>query len=56
MVYVNIEDKNALTSIDAKKAVVVTSWPLTGCEEPSGLAMDLKTADCSPVAATRSWQ
>jgi YVTN family beta-propeller protein len=42
MVYVNIEDKSELTSIDAKKGAVVASWPLTGCEEPSGLAMDRK--------------
>lgn len=42
MVYVNIEDKSELTSIDAKKAAVVKTWPLTGCEEPSGLAMDRK--------------
>jgi DNA-binding beta-propeller fold protein YncE len=43
MVYVNIEDTSELTSIDAKKATVVASWKLTGCEEPSGLAMDLKS-------------
>jgi WD40 repeat protein len=42
MVYVNIEDKSELTSIDAKKATVAATWPLTGCEEPSGLAMDQK--------------
>lgn len=42
MVYVNIEDKSELTSIDAKKAAVVKSWPLAPCEEPSGLAMDQK--------------
>jgi DNA-binding beta-propeller fold protein YncE len=42
MVYVNIEDKSELTSIDAKKAAVAATWPLTGCEEPSGLAMDQK--------------
>jgi len=42
MVYVNIEDKSELTAIDAKKATVTGSWPLTGCEEPSGLAMDQK--------------
>lgn len=40
MVFVNIEDKSELTSIDAKKASVVKSWPLAPCEEPSGLAMD----------------
>lgn len=40
MVYVNIEDKSEVTSIDAKKGAVVKSWPLAPCEEPSGLAMD----------------
>jgi hypothetical protein len=39
-VYVNIEDKNEITAIDARKASVVTSWLLPGCDEPSGLAMD----------------
>ena len=42
MVYVNIEDKSEVTSIDARKAAVVKSWPLAPCEEPSGLAMDQK--------------
>src|SRR5205085_6835716 len=42
IVFVNIEDKSELTSIDARKAAVVNTWPLTGCEEPSGLAMDTK--------------
>jgi DNA-binding beta-propeller fold protein YncE len=41
-VFVNIEDKSEVTSIDAKKAVVIKSWPLAPCEEPSGLAMDQK--------------
>jgi DNA-binding beta-propeller fold protein YncE len=43
MVFVNIEDKSEVTSIDAKKAVVVKSWSLAPCEDPSGLAMDLKS-------------
>jgi DNA-binding beta-propeller fold protein YncE len=44
MVYVNIENEvGEIQSIDAKKAVVVNSWTLTGCAEPSGLAMDPKT-------------
>jgi DNA-binding beta-propeller fold protein YncE len=42
MVYVNIEDKSEIQAIDAKKAAVVSTWPLTGCEEPSGLAIDPK--------------
>lgn len=41
-VFVNIEDTHELTSIDAKKATVIKTWPLTGCEDPSGLAIDLK--------------
>lgn len=41
-VFVNIEDKNEVTVIDAKKAAVVKSWPLAPCEEPSGMAMDQK--------------
>ena len=43
MVYVNVEDKHELLAIDAMKATVTSHWPLEGCEEPSGLAMDTKT-------------
>jgi YVTN family beta-propeller protein len=39
-VYVNIETKNSLVSLDADGTKVKGEWPLTGCEEPSGLAMD----------------
>jgi DNA-binding beta-propeller fold protein YncE len=41
-VFVNIEDKNELTAIDPNKLVVKVTWPLPGCEEPSGLAIDRK--------------
>ncbi|HWY20248.1 MAG TPA: YncE family protein [Candidatus Acidoferrum sp.] len=41
-VFVNIEDKSELTSIDPHKLVVKQSWPLAPCKEPSGLAMDRK--------------
>ncbi len=41
-VFVNIEDKSELTAIASNKLQVKTSWPLTPCEEPSGLAMDKK--------------
>lgn len=41
-VFVNIEDKSELTSIDAKNAKVLKTWSLAPCEEPSGLAMDQK--------------
>ena len=38
--YVNIEDKAIVTAIDVVKHAVAATWPLTGCEEPSGLAFD----------------
>jgi DNA-binding beta-propeller fold protein YncE len=40
--YVNIEDKNAIAVIDPDKHAVLATWPLTGCEEPTGLAFDVK--------------
>ena len=39
-VYVNIEDKNSLAVIDVAANKVVAEWPLPGCEEPTGLALD----------------
>jgi YVTN family beta-propeller protein len=39
-VFVNIEDKNELVEIDAAKLAVARRWPLAGCEDPSGLAID----------------
>jgi YVTN family beta-propeller protein len=39
-VYVNIEDRSELSEIDTHTNKVLATWPLTGCEEPSGLALD----------------
>src|SRR5262249_8328867 len=39
--FVNIETTNELAEIDAKKLAVMRRWPLAGCEEPTGLAIDL---------------
>jgi len=41
-IFVNLEDKSELQSIDARKLEVKSRWPLTPCESPSGLAIDLK--------------
>src|SRR4029077_285977 len=41
-VFVNIEDKSQLLEIDAQKLSILHRWPLTGCKEPSGLAIDQK--------------
>jgi DNA-binding beta-propeller fold protein YncE len=42
-IYVNIEDQSQLVRFDARKLAILNRWPLAPCEEPSGLAMDLKT-------------
>jgi DNA-binding beta-propeller fold protein YncE len=39
-IYVNLEDKNSLAVIDPQKLSVTSVWPISGCEEPSGLAID----------------
>ncbi|HTA65311.1 MAG TPA: YncE family protein [Xanthomonadaceae bacterium] len=39
-VFVNIEDKGELSEIDTSTMKVLATWPLPGCEEPSGLALD----------------
>jgi len=41
-VWVNIEDKSELVSIDPNKLEVKSKWPLAPCTEPSGLAIDKK--------------
>ena len=41
-VWVNIEDKSELVSIDPNKLEVRSKWPLAPCTEPSGLSMDKK--------------
>jgi len=40
LVYVNLEDRNSLAQIDARKATVEKVWPIVGCEAPTGLAID----------------
>jgi YVTN family beta-propeller protein len=42
-IFVNIEDKSELVQFDPQKLAVLHRWPLAPCQEPSGLAMDLKT-------------
>jgi DNA-binding beta-propeller fold protein YncE len=41
-VYVNIEDKNEVAVLDLASRKVTAVWPLTGCERPTGLALDVK--------------
>jgi YVTN family beta-propeller protein len=39
-VFVNIEDKNEITHLDAKSDTVLAEWPIS-CESPSGHAIDI---------------
>ncbi len=41
LIYVNIEDKNQIKTIDTKSLEVMASWSITPGEEPTGLAIDL---------------
>ncbi len=39
-VFVNIEDKNEVVKFDAAGRKAVATWPLPGCESPSGMTID----------------
>jgi DNA-binding beta-propeller fold protein YncE len=39
-VFVNIEDKNEITHIDARSLAVKASWPIAPADSPSGMAID----------------
>ncbi|WP_291101447.1 MULTISPECIES: YncE family protein [unclassified Flavobacterium] len=43
LVYVNIEDKNEIKTINAKTLEVINTWSIVPGDEPSGLAMDTET-------------
>jgi len=52
-VYVNIEDTNEIVEIDAAKASVTKKYALTGCDGPSGLAIDAKNRRLFSVCSNR---
>jgi DNA-binding beta-propeller fold protein YncE len=52
-IYVNLEDKNALAVIDAAKLSVLSVWPIGGCEEPSGLALDAAGRHLFPACSNK---
>ncbi len=39
-VFDNIEDKNVVVALDARSKTLTGTWPLTGCDSPSGMAID----------------
>ncbi|GAC1692320.1 MAG: hypothetical protein PVS2B3_01000 [Steroidobacteraceae bacterium] len=48
-VYVNLEDKGSLAVIDPQRLTVTAVWPIAGCREPSGLAIDAARGYLFPV-------
>ncbi len=52
-IYVNLEDKNSLAVIDPQKLSVTSLWPISGCQEPSGLAIDAARQHLFPVCANK---
>jgi DNA-binding beta-propeller fold protein YncE len=52
-IYTNIEDTSEIAEIDAAGAKVLKKYPLTGCEGPSGMAMDLKGRRIFSVCGNR---
>ncbi len=52
-IYDNLEDSAEIVEIDVAKAAVVKKYPLTGCEGPSGLAMDTKARRLFSVCGNR---
>ena len=41
LIYVNIEDKNEIKTIDTKTLEVINTWSIAPGDEPSGLALDI---------------
>jgi DNA-binding beta-propeller fold protein YncE len=39
-IFVNLEDKAEIVAFDSRSLEVLTRWPLAGCTEPTGLALD----------------
>jgi hypothetical protein len=52
-VYANIEDTSEIVEIDAAGAKVIKKYALTGCEGPSGLAIDAKARRLFSVCGNR---
>ena len=49
IVFDNIEDKNEIVRLDARTDKLTATWPVAGCESPSGLAFDVPGSRLFPV-------
>jgi DNA-binding beta-propeller fold protein YncE len=52
-IYDNIEDTGEIVEIDTAKAAVTKKYALTGCEGPSGMAIDVKARRLFSVCGNR---
>lgn len=52
-IYVNIEDTHEIAEIDLAKSVVTKRYNLDGCEDPSGLAIDVAHRQLFSVCANK---
>src|SRR5579872_3284089 len=52
-IYANIEDTSELVEIDGAKAAVTKKYSLKPCEEPSGMAIDVKSRRLFSVCSNR---
>ena len=52
-VYDNLEDKGEIVEIDAAKAMITKRYSLKPCEEPSGMAIDVKKRRLFSVCGNR---
>jgi DNA-binding beta-propeller fold protein YncE len=52
-VYVNLEDRSSIAVIDPRRLAVTAVWPVAGCEEPSGLALDAQGGHLFPVCSNK---
>ncbi len=49
IVFDNIEDKSEIVRLDAHTNKLTATWPIEGCDSPSGLAFDVPGARLFPV-------
>jgi hypothetical protein len=52
-IYVNLEDKSSIAVLDAHTLKVSAVWPLKGCEEPTGLALEVREHWLTTVCGNR---
>ena len=52
-VYVNIEDTGEIAEIDSAKATMTKKYALTGCSDPTGMAMDTRARRIFSVCGNR---